>query len=67
MPELVTLKAAAGELNVSPATIYRAVKEGNLPVIRVGKRYLVNRETLLQDLTRKAERELATAAAGGAR
>jgi len=66
MPELVTLKAAAGELNVSPATIYRAVKEGNLPVVRVGKRYLVNRETLLEDLTRKAERELATAS-GGAR
>lgn len=58
MPELINLKTVAVELNVSPYTVYRAVKEGNIPVVRVGKRYLVNRETLLDDLTRKAEKEI---------
>ena len=41
MPQFMTIAQAMGILNVSRPTIYRRIKAGEIPVVRLGRRVLI--------------------------
>ena len=43
---LLTVGEVAGELRVSNMTVYRLIKSGQLPAIRVGKNYRLRQQDL---------------------
>jgi len=48
MTELITLAEVARYLHVHPSTIYRLVKKGKLPALKVGSDWRFNRESIDQ-------------------
>jgi len=50
-PKTLSIPKAARILDISNASAYRAAKKGELPVIRIGKRYLVLCDLFEQMLT----------------
>ncbi|MGI8814647.1 MAG: helix-turn-helix domain-containing protein [Pseudonocardia sp.] len=45
-PELLTTRAAAEMLNVSKMTVYRLVRAGELPALRIGRSFRIYRHEL---------------------
>lgn len=45
-PRLLSIKAAAGHLGVSPSSLYELVRTGEIEHIRVGRRLLISRESI---------------------
>ncbi len=57
---LLTVGEVAGIMRVSNMTVYRLIKSGQLPAIRVGKNYRIRRgdiERYLNDRTVRVENE----------
>ncbi|MPZ69637.1 MAG: helix-turn-helix domain-containing protein [Actinobacteria bacterium] len=57
---LLTVGEVAGIMRVSNMTVYRLIKSGQLPAIRVGKNYRIRRgdiERYLNDRTVRVEKE----------
>ncbi|MBI4846928.1 MAG: helix-turn-helix domain-containing protein [Candidatus Omnitrophica bacterium] len=52
---MLTLKEVAAYLDVSPTSIYRYVKQGKIPAIRVGNQWRF-RTTKIQEWLKKMER-----------
>jgi excisionase family DNA binding protein len=48
LPVTLTVEEAAGILGVSRGTAYEAVRSGELPSVRLGRRLLIPRARLLQ-------------------
>lgn len=48
MEELLTPKEAAKFLKIHKVTLYRLVKEGKIPAIKIGKQLRFNKENLLK-------------------
>lgn len=46
MDELLTVAEVAGMLRVSTMTVYRLIRTGELPAVRVGRNYRVRRSDL---------------------
>ncbi len=46
MDELLTVAEVAGLLRVSTMTVYRLIRTGELPAVRVGRNYRVRRNDL---------------------
>ena len=46
MNELLTVAEVAGLLRVSTMTVYRLIRTGELPAVRVGRNYRVRRADL---------------------
>lgn len=58
---LLTVGEVAGIMRVSNMTVYRLIKSGQLPAIRVGKNYRIRRgdiERYLNDRTVRVEKEI---------
>jgi excisionase family DNA binding protein len=55
MPRVLTVEQAASWLAISRSAAYRAVRTGELPSLRVGKRILVPRGRLLELLGETVE------------
>ena len=56
--QTVTVEEAAQVLGISRSTAYEAVRRGELPVIRIGRRYVVPRlalERMLSQVREQAE------------
>ena len=53
---LMTIEEVAEYLRVHPSTVYRLVRQGALPAVKIGKQWRVDRETLAQWLREKATR-----------
>ncbi len=45
--QLLTAAEVAGELRVSTMTIYRLIRSGELPAVRVGRNYRVREDDLV--------------------
>jgi excisionase family DNA binding protein len=45
-PEVLTVEEAASLLRISRGSAYEAVRRGDLPVLRIGRRLLVPRKRL---------------------
>ncbi len=59
MDELLTVGEVAGLLRVSTMTVYRLIRTGELPAVRVGRNYRVRRndlDTYLQEKIVEPER-----------
>jgi excisionase family DNA binding protein len=54
-PVILTVHEVAEYLRVSEAKVYRLAKEGNLPVIRIGKTWRFRRDLLDEWLSRCTE------------
>ncbi|MFQ5922338.1 MAG: helix-turn-helix domain-containing protein [Anaerolineales bacterium] len=52
-PALITVREIAEQLRVSPRTVYRLCRSGQLPAIKVGKEWRIDRADLEQFLTKK--------------
>ncbi|HLH24961.1 MAG TPA: helix-turn-helix domain-containing protein [Chloroflexota bacterium] len=63
--QTVTVEEAAQYLGISRSTAYDAVKRGELPVVRIGRRYVVPRQALERMLSEAWEQRYPAAAAGG--
>lgn len=46
MPELLSTSDAAKLLGTTRITIFRKIKSGEIPAVKVGKKYLIKREDL---------------------
>jgi excisionase family DNA binding protein len=58
---LLTVGEVAGLMRVSNMTVYRLIKSGQLPALRVGKNYRIRRDDIeryLADRTVHVEREI---------
>lgn len=53
--QTLTICEAAGMLGIAKNTVYRAVRRGEIPIIRVGGRLLVPRAAMVQLLTGDTE------------
>ena len=53
-PDVLTVAEAAARLRVSPKSIYKAVKNGQLPVVRVGRTIRIPVHALERMLERSA-------------
>jgi excisionase family DNA binding protein len=51
-PRFLTVAEVAGILRVSTMTVYRLIKAGNLPAVRVGKSYRVREDDVDRYLAR---------------
>lgn len=60
LKDIQTIKA---ELNVGESTVRRWVREGILPVVRLGRRVLIRQEDLRDFVDRAADTQCRTAAA----
>lgn len=49
-PNLLTLAEAAAQLRISPRTLRRMVKAGNVTTIRIGRQLRFNRDTLWREI-----------------
>ena len=47
-PPVLTVKELSNYLNVHPSTIYRLLKQGQLPAFRIGSDWRFNREDIDQ-------------------
>jgi excisionase family DNA binding protein len=56
--QTVTVEEAAQVLGISRSSAYEAVRRGELPVIRIGRRYVVPRAALERMLSQVAERAI---------
>ena len=63
--QTVTVEEAAQFLGISRSTAYEAVRRGELPVIRIGRRYVVPRQALERMLSEAWEQRYPPAAAAG--
>ena len=54
--QLLTVAEVAGVLRVSNMTVYRLIKAGELPALRIGKNYRIRRDDLDEYLARGAVR-----------
>ena len=54
--KLLTVNEVANILRVSNMTVYRLVKSGQIPAIRVGKNYRIKESDVSAYLTRGSER-----------
>ena len=43
---LMTIEEVAEYLRVHPSTVYRLVRQGSLPAVKIGKQWRVDREAL---------------------
>ncbi|MER3396456.1 MAG: hypothetical protein C4318_05625 [Acidimicrobiia bacterium] len=48
--ELLTVREVAGLTRVSTMTVYRLIKRGELPAVRVGRSYRIRRQDLIRYL-----------------
>lgn len=48
--ELLTVSEVAGLTRVSTMTVYRLIKRGELPAVRVGRSYRIRRQDLIRYL-----------------
>ena len=46
MPKILTLPEVADYLRVHPSTIYRLVKKGQIPALKIGSDWRFNRESI---------------------
>ena len=46
LPSFLTTEEVLGCLKVTPRTIYRLIREGDLPAVRVGRQWRFRREDL---------------------
>lgn len=51
IPKLLSISQAANEANVSQFTIRDFVNKGKVKYIKSGKKYLINRDSLIEYLT----------------
>jgi len=51
---LMTIEEVAEYLRVHPSTVYRLVRQGALPAVKIGKQWRVDRETLEEWLRGRA-------------
>jgi excisionase family DNA binding protein len=49
-PSLLTLTEAAAQLRISPKTLRRMVKAGNVTTIRIGRQLRFDRDTLWREI-----------------
>ncbi len=54
MKRLLTVTEVASDLRVSKMTVYRLIKRGNLPAVRVGRGYRIKAQTVEQYLTKES-------------
>jgi len=58
MQKLMTVKEVADILRVSNMTVYRLVKGGSLPAVRVGKNYRIKTNDVQAYIDREAQPEI---------
>lgn len=54
--QTVSVEYAAAELGVGRTTLYQAIKRGEVPVLRIGRRCVIRRATLARLLAEEAHR-----------
>ena len=54
MPEYLTVDEVANLLRVSDHTIWDRIREGLIPAVKEGRRYLISREALDTYLSRRS-------------
>lgn len=52
MKRLLTVNEVASDLRVSKMTVYRLIKQGNLPAVRVGRGYRIKSQTIERYLSK---------------
>ena len=57
LPEVLTVSEAAGVLRIGRNSAYEAIRRGDLPAVRIGRRLLVPKRALSEFLAVRTPRE----------
>lgn len=55
LPHVLTVVEAARILRISPASVYRGVRDGTVPALRINRRVLIPRDAIASLLHRAAQ------------